>query len=326
MYLCYIDESGTADIPGNTSHFILAGISIPIWFWKTCDKDIYFIKHKYDLDKAELHVAWMMRQYPEQDAITDFNHLDYAQRRSRVNSLRTAKLLHLQTRGYSKAYQRAKKFFKITECYIHLSHLERTNCIREVAECVGNWGFARLFAECVDKTYFDPTRAPTPLDAWAFEQVVSRFETYLQNMDAHNEEKPQQVYGLLIHDNNQTIAKKHTELMRGFHFKGTLWTAIKHIIETPLFVDSSLTSMVQVSDLCAYAIRRYVENHEDELFDLVFKRADRKGVLTVGVRHFAGFPCPCKICDSHSPKAGVVSVAPATAPPAPSTPPPSATH
>ena len=31
MYLCYIDESGTSDIPGNTSHFILAGLSLPIW-------------------------------------------------------------------------------------------------------------------------------------------------------------------------------------------------------------------------------------------------------------------------------------------------------
>ena len=182
---------------------------------------------------------------------------------------------------------------------------------------MGNWGFARLFAECVDKTHFDPLRSPSPLDAWAFEQVVSRFETYLQNMDTHEEEKPQQVYGLLIHDNNQTIAKKHTELMRGFHFKGTLWTTIKHIIETPLFVDSSLTSMVQVSDLCAYALRRYLENHEDDLFDLVFKRADRKGALTVGVRHFSG-SCTCKICDSHSSKVPVAtSTSPTTGSPTP---------
>ncbi len=29
MFLCYIDESGTSNIPGNTSHFILAGLAIP---------------------------------------------------------------------------------------------------------------------------------------------------------------------------------------------------------------------------------------------------------------------------------------------------------
>ena len=169
-------------------------------------------------------------------------------------------------------------------------------------------GFARLFAECVDKTHFDPLRAPSPLDAWAFEQVVSRFETYLQNIDPHNEARPQEAYGLLIHDNNQTIEKKHTELMRGFHFRGTLWTAIKHIIETPLFVNSSLTSMVQVSDLCAYALRRYLENHEDQIFDLIFQRADRKGTLTVGVRHFSDLACTCKICDSHTFRSVVGSV------------------
>ena len=29
-----------------------------------------------------------------------------------------------------------------------------------------------------------------------------------------------------------------------------------HIIETPLFVDSTLTGMVQIADLCAYALKR----------------------------------------------------------------------
>ncbi|MXW47489.1 MAG: hypothetical protein F4Z97_02385 [Gammaproteobacteria bacterium] len=27
MYLCYVDESGTLDIPDNTSHFVLAALS-----------------------------------------------------------------------------------------------------------------------------------------------------------------------------------------------------------------------------------------------------------------------------------------------------------
>ena len=92
--------------------------------------------------------------------------------------------------------------------------------------------------------------------------------------------------------------------MKGFHFRGTLWTTIKHIIETPLFVDSQLTSMVQISDLCAYALRRYLENGEEELFDLIFTRADRKGGVAVGVRHFADpLICECKICEGHKPKA-----------------------
>jgi hypothetical protein len=317
MYLCYIDESGTPDIPGNTSHFILAGLAIPIWHWTTCDKEIYFIKRKYGLEKAELHVAWMMRKYPEQDDITDFHLLDNTQRRSQVNALRVSKQLALQRRGFSKAYQRNKKFYRQTDDYIHLAHTERANCIKEIANTIGNWGFARLFAEAIDKTHFDPSRAPSAVDVQAFEQVVSRFEQYLQNIskgqkpdtDVEDTVQPYSIFGLLIHDNNPTIAKKHTQLMKDFHFRGTLWTAIDHIIETPLFVDSALTSMVQMSDLCSYALRRYLENGEDELFDLVFKRADRKGTITVGVRHFTG-TCACKICESHKPKTASGALAP----------------
>ena len=62
---------------------------------------------------------------------------------------------------------------------------------------------------------------------------------------------------------------------------------IQNIIETPLFVDSSLTSMIQMADLCGYALRRYLENNETILFDEVFKRADRRAQTVVGVRHFS---------------------------------------
>lgn len=47
--------------------------------------------------------------------------------------------------------------------------------------------------------------------------------------------------------------------MRSFQARGTLWTDVDHIVETPFFVDSELTRMVQIADLCAYALRRYVD-------------------------------------------------------------------
>ena len=66
MYLCYIDESGTPDVPGNTSHFILAGISIPIWHWRSADRSISTILRRYGLGGEELHTAWVLRSYLEQ--------------------------------------------------------------------------------------------------------------------------------------------------------------------------------------------------------------------------------------------------------------------
>ena len=189
-------------------------------------------------------------------------------------------------------YKRTEKNYRMSGAYVHLTLDERRQAVTDIAKLIGNWGVARLFAECIDKLHFDPAIAGTSVHEQAFEQVVSRFEHYLQNR--HSD------YGLLIHDNNQTVAKRHTELMKAFLRKGTLWTQIEYVIETPMFVDSQLTGMIQLADLCAYALRRYLENSETELFDLVFQRADRVGDTTVGVRHFTGPGCSCKICASHS--------------------------
>lgn len=296
MYLCYIDETGTSDIPGNTSHFVLAGLSIPVWHWKDCDREVSGIKAKYGLRDTEMHTAWMLRSYLEQSKIANFDSLTYVQRRYEVEKLRKVELLRLQRVGNSKQYRQTRKNYAKTQGYVHLSYDERRAFIKEIAQCVSNWGFARLFAECVDKIHFDPARATQGIDEQAFEQIVSRFEKYLGYINSGQDKK---CFGLLIHDNNQTVAKELMELMRGFHQKGTLWTSVVNIIETPLFVDSELTSMVQVADLCGYAMRRYLENGEEELFDLVFERADRKDDIVVGVRHFTDPSCRCKICRAH---------------------------
>lgn len=296
MYLCYIDESGTSSIPGNTSHFILTGISIPIWHWSDSDRELGRIKQRYQLQDAELHTAWILRPYPEQLSIPRFDTLPYARRKVEVERLRNTELLRLQRSQKNKQYKQTKKNFKHTSDYIHLTHSERKSFITEVAQCVSGWGFARLFAECIDKIHFDPNLAGCSIDQQSFEQLVSRFEKYLQAVTTDPNRKQ---YGLLIHDNNETVARKHTKLMKSFHQSGTLWTQISNIIETPLFVDSQLTGMVQIADLCAYALRRYLENGEKELFAHVFKRADRRNSFAVGTRHFCATGCVCQICANH---------------------------
>jgi hypothetical protein len=202
----------------------------------------------------------------------------------------------LQRLGDSKRYKETKKVFRHTVAYVHLTLEERRRLLREIAACVGGWGFARLFAECINKIHFTPTNIARTPDEEALEQVVSRFEHYLRLI---TDPAGSRIHGLLIHDNNETVAKKHTGLMLKFHESGTLWTDVVHIIETPLFVNSELTGMVQVADLCSYALRRYCENGESELFDLLYQRADHKpNGKVVGVRHFSPQGCQCKICAS----------------------------
>lgn len=297
MYLCYVDESGTPDVPGNTSHFVLAGVALPIWHWKDADQAVSWAMTQYDLVDQELHTAWLLRPYVEQSKIPNFEKMGRAVRRTEVERARNAHLLLLQQKGQHKTYKQMRKNYAHTNAYIHLTYDERRQLVLDVADRIGSWRFARLFAECIDKIHFDPHRTTRSIEEQAFEQVVSRFERYLSNTSTG---APQKVLGLLVHDNNETVSRKHTRMMRHFHRQGTLWTTVAHIIETPLFVNSSLTSMVQVADLCAYALRRYLENKETELFQRIFTRADRMGPFTVGVRHFTAQPCSCEICHTHS--------------------------
>lgn len=158
MHLLYIDESGTSDIPGNTSHFVVAGVSIPIEYWKVFDQEIATIKKRYDLQDTEMHVGWLMRKYLDQDRIAGFASMNLAQRRSEVQRYRTAELLRLQRVKNRKHYLQTKKTFARTNNYVHLTYDERCAFVTEVARHVTQWGYARLFAECVDKTHFDPVK------------------------------------------------------------------------------------------------------------------------------------------------------------------------
>lgn len=218
-------------------------------------------------------------------------------RRSAVTKFRTGHLLELQKKAKPSAYRQTKKSYTHTEPYTHLTHTERVALINEVAQMISGWGYAKLFAECIDKVYFDPAKSiGRSIDEQAFEQLVSRFEQYLKNTARQHTDN----YGLIVHDNNQTVARKHTQLMHSFHEKGTLWTSVKKIIETPLFVDSKLTGMVQIADLCCYALRRFCENGERDLFDLIFTRADQVGGKILGVRHYTEVQCACAICMGHN--------------------------
>lgn len=307
MMICYVDESGVPEIPGNTSHYVLCGLSIPVENWRSCDAAIESFKQRYGLVDQEVHVAWMMRPYREQDAIANFAQLSPVQRRQSVIAERTREIHRLQRLNNPGLYKQTKKNYQKTLAYIHLTRAERITAIRELARIVSGWGYARLFAECVDKAHFAAfVRNKTP-DEQAFEQLVSRFEQFLQNVSRGLGPPP---FGFIVHDNNETVAKRHTARMRNFHLSGTAWTGIRSIIETPLFVDSHLTSMVQIADLCSYALRRYLENQENDLFDLIFTRADRVGTTAVGVRHFTNISCGCKICAAHRRGVAPVAIAP----------------
>ncbi len=147
LYCCYIDESGTSALPGTSSHFVLAGLSIPIYKWKSAEKDIDIIKKKYGLSGKEIHTGWLIRKFKEQESITNFKNLSLTDRKNEVNRLRSKELYALQKKsGYAKQLKQIKKNFRQTEDYIHLTYQERRDFVLEVAKMVGSWGFVSITA------------------------------------------------------------------------------------------------------------------------------------------------------------------------------------
>lgn len=135
---------------------------------------------------------------------------------------------------------------------------------------------------------------PDALFDIAFEQVVTRFNTFMERRGATTD------CGLIVQDNNESAARRLTELMLRFHAAGTKFKEIPRIVETPLFVDSRFTSLVQMADLGGYATRRFFERGERDLFSRIYPRIDRVDGRAVGIRHYTGkYQCPCSVCIDH---------------------------
>jgi hypothetical protein len=304
MYFCYLDESGTPELTAQTSHFVLMGLAIPASAWHPKDRRVNDIKARYGLRDVEIHTGYIARRFPEAEHIANFDSLDSVQRRSAVHNSRNQALIKAAALRSPDKLKHLKKLYNRTDAYIHLTFRQRTQLLCDLADEIGSWTDARLFGEAVEKAVIS---TKTDIFAQSFEMVVTRFHYYLihrKKLEAQDQMRSSKYsadnLGLLIQDNNETVAKSITGLMRRFHKQGTLWAKVERIIETPLFVDSSLTSMVQMADLCAYATRRFFENAECDLFDRIFNRFDKADGKVVGLRHFVGpKSCTCKVCLAH---------------------------
>lgn len=122
MYICYLDESGTVDAGGNTDHFVLLGLAVSAETWKAKDNQVSAIKSRYGLAEAEVHTAWMARDYVEQRSIPNFSNMDRASRRRAVLGVRALNLSRTANRATTKSI--LKNYGK-TEAYVHLTQQER---------------------------------------------------------------------------------------------------------------------------------------------------------------------------------------------------------
>jgi hypothetical protein len=293
MHIIYVDESGTPEPEPNSRHFVMAGVAIPLPTWKVKDAEVRALLQRSRLPGVELHSAWMARRYPEQERVADFDRLSDDDRRRIVKVERKKDLAKASLQG-DIAVRSLRKNYAKTEAYVHLTHDERVRVLRSVADAVAAWGDARLFGEAQLKSALSRDGRERARE-FALEQLTTRFNMYLGNVHGSD------ALGIIVHDQNQATSVKLTGVFRMWHQAGTRFMEIPHVAETPLFVDSSLTVMVQIADLISYATRRFFDNGDVDLFDRIYSRYDRNPAkLLVGLRHFtAKEPCVCRVCIDH---------------------------
>ena len=159
-----------------------------------------------------------------------------------------------------------------------LSKSERKQVIKDVLSLLPKSDDScRAFACAVHKTSF-PTVDPL---AMAFEDLCSRFDLYLHQIRMHQRN---QQCGLIILDESAHETSLQS-LARQFRQLGTRWGVVRHIADTPMFLKSSASRIVQLADHVAYAVFRRYEAGDTSYFDIFASRFFESQGIVHGLAH-----------------------------------------
>lgn len=152
-------------------------------------------------------------------------------------------------------------------------------------------GSTACFACAVHKASF-PGRDPVEI---AFEEMCRRFDLQLSRFHAAGDTQR----GLLIFDQSayQTEMRR---MAREFRSLGTRWGVIRNLAETPLFIESHASRLVQLADHVAYAVFRRYNALDATYLDPILSRFDSENGRLHGLmhRHNLGGECHCPACMS----------------------------
>jgi hypothetical protein len=165
----------------------------------------------------------------------------------------------------------------------------RFECYRRALVSLGSSTRLRLFGAAIHKGAISPE---DPME-YAFEQLVNRFDRFLTRLHRTNDTQR----GLIVLDKS-SYETSLQGLAREFRIDGHRWGQLHNISETPLFVDSRATRMIQYTDLIAYALRQYYERGVATHFDCISHLFDAEGGIVHGLVHYtpSGSGCNCLIC------------------------------
>ena len=193
---------------------------------------------------------------------------------------------------HSVEFHASETFSRRSWPWKKLSQEEARGMIKSVLSVLRDAdGPARAFACVVHKASY-PHLDPMEI---AFEDLCSRFDQYLQRLRKSGD--PQS--GLVILDKSAyetTLQRMSIE----FRTLGTSWGVIKHLADTPLFVDSRASRVIQLADHVAYAVFRRYQAGDTQYLDRIASKFDTEDGVVHGLAHKeSGNPdCMCLACFS----------------------------
>jgi hypothetical protein len=147
----------------------------------------------------------------------------------------------------------------------------------------------RLFACAIHKKSF-PSADPVEV---AFEDLCQRFDYFLNR----RRQQGDQQRGMIVLDKT-TRETSLQRLSREFRKVGTRWGFLKNIADTPFFVDSRASRLVQIADHVAYAVFRRYNTGDAQYMDIIASRFDESDGVYHGLshKHADRLNCTCHAC------------------------------
>jgi hypothetical protein len=132
----------------------------------------------------------------------------------------------------------------------------------------------------------------------AFEEICNRFDLYLSRLRADGERQR----GLLILDKTAYETSLRAMALQ-FRTLGTRWGVVRNLADTPFFVESHASRLVQLADHVAYAVYRRYEHGDIQYFDVFSNRFDSSDGVVHGLVHkqTAEPRCMCLACVTRAP-------------------------
>jgi len=152
-----------------------------------------------------------------------------------------------------------------------------------------SYATTRLFACAIRKKSFT---GQDPVEL-AFEDLCKRFDIFLSRLRAEGENHR----GLIVLDRT-TRETSIQQLSREFRKVGTQWGVLKNIVDTPFFVDSKASRLVQIADHVAYSVFRRYGSGDAQYFDIIGGRFHEADGVIHGLVHkeLGRVNCTCPAC------------------------------